>query len=116
MRTSKFTFWGQEIVVAVGKPNEEFKVANVKLAIPELNEGMVYELADEAGSGFRRFAIAFNDGDIANSTVAHEVWHLFWNVVDLVSPKGTPFTAEELSKEAYAYLFGELFREVDIRI
>ena len=116
MTTSKFTFWGQEIVLAVGKSAEEFKVANVKLTIPDLNEGIVYTLADESGSGFKRFVIVINEDHIAYSTVAHEVWHLFWNIVDLVSPKGAPFTAEELSKEAYAFLFGELYRNVYTRI
>ncbi len=115
MKVNKITFWGQEIVLAKGKPKEEFKVANVKLEIPELNDGIVYTLS-ELGTGFKRFAIAFRNDDIAESTIAHEVWHLFWNIVELVSHGDTTFTAEELSKESYAYLFGELFKEINIRV
>ena len=114
MKINKIAFWGQEIVLATGKPKEEFKVANVKLEIPELNDGIVYTLSG-LGTGFKRFAIAFKDEDIAESTVAHEVWHLFWNIVELVS-HDTTFTAEELSKESYAYLFGELFRAINSRV
>lgn len=77
MKTSRFTFWGQEIVLAVGKPKEEFKAANVMLSISELNEGVVYTLEDSSGTGFRRFAIAFNEErGLKGSTIAHEVWHL----------------------------------------
>ena len=116
MKTSRFTFWGQEIVLAVGKPKEEFKAANVMLSISELNEGVVYTLEDSSGTGFRRFAIAFNEErGLKGSTIAHEVWHLFMNILQLVSGD-TEFTAEELRKEAYAWMFGELFREINNRI
>lgn len=116
MKTSRFSFWGQEIVLAVGKANEEFKVANIRLAIPELNGGIVYILEESSGSGFRRFAIAFNeDRGIKGSTIAHEVWHLYMNILQLVSGD-TEYTAEELHKEAYAWMFGELFREINSRI
>lgn len=116
MKISEFTFWGQEIVLAVGKPNEWFKVADIRLEIPEMNEGIVYTLVEPSGSGFRRFAIAFNeDKGIKGSTIAHEVWHLYMNILQLVSGD-TEYTAEELRKEAYAWMFGELFREINNRI
>lgn len=112
MKQTKFTFWDQEILLVVGHSDEEFKVSNLKLEIKELNRGIVHELIH--ASGFRKYVVAFNaDHQISVDMIAHETWHLFFNLLDYVSDSNISYTAEELSKEAYTKLFTELFKLVN---
>ena len=115
MTISKVIFWKQEILVAVGHSSWKFQVDGVDemLLIPDMNEAIVYELKELTGTGFKKYVMAFNiDRDIKESTIAHEVWHLFMNILELVSGD-TSYTANELAKESYAFLFGELFELID---
>ena len=117
MRTGKIVFWEQEIDIAIGHSNEEFRVTGTPLVIPEMNDGIVYELRDLHGVGFRKYAVGFNiDSDIKGSTIAHEMWHLFTHILSYVSGEGESFAPEELNKEAYAYMFGKLFGLVNDKL
>lgn len=112
MKQTKFKFWDQEILLAVGHSNETLKVCNLKLNIAEVNRGIVHELIHE--SGFRKYVVTFNaDYQLSVDIIAHETWHLFFNLLDYVSDSNTNYTADELSKEAYTKLFTELFKLVN---
>lgn len=109
MKQTKFKFWHQEILLVVGHSNETFKVCNLKLTIQEINRGIVHELIHE--SGFRKYVVVFNaDHQLSVDMIAHETWHLFFDLLDYVSDNTTSYNADELSKEAYTILFTELFK------
>lgn len=112
MRSRRIVFWNQRIVLAVGKAGERVRLRDVEVEIPTICDAMVYTAGNEDGSKF--FAIVFRDDVPARgSVIAHEVWHLYFDVLSYVHGGDVRLWATELGKEAYAYQFGELFRLVN---
>lgn len=112
MKNRRIVFWNQSIVLAVGKAGEKVRLRNVEVEIPTICEAMVYTA--ENGDGIRVFAIVFRDDvPVRGSEIAHEVWHLYFDVLSYVHGGDVRLWTTELGKEAYAYPFGELFRLVN---
>ena len=106
-------FWGQDINVFITKTAEKFSVDNLEMTLPKENAGMVYTLQGADDESVKKFIIAFNQDMVKGSVIAHEVWHLFFAVLCYVSGGDVELWAKELSREIYAYQFGELFRMVN---
>lgn len=106
-------FWGQDIVLAILKPDERISVGGAVLSIPEKHEGIVYTLQGKSDESLQKFVIVFQAAEIKGSVIAHEVWHLFFDVLLYVSGGDVELWAKELGKEIYAYSFGELFRMIN---
>ena len=55
------------------------------------------------------YIIVFNsDYDITTEIILHEVYHLFFNVVNDIGINDT-FSAKELGKDLYCYMFVDMF-------
>lgn len=113
MRNRRIGFWNQSIVLAVGSAGEKVRLLrNVEVEIPTICDAMVY--TTENGEGIMGFAIVFRDDvPVRGSVIAHEVWHLYFDVLSYVHGGDVRLWTTELGKEAYAYQFGELFRLVN---
>lgn len=59
--------------------------------------------------GVLDYIIAFNsDYDITTEIILHEVYHLFFNVINDIGINDT-FSANELGKDLYCYMFVDMF-------
>ena len=55
------------------------------------------------------YIIVFNsDYDITTEIILHEVYHLFFHVINYIGINDT-FSAKELGKDLYCYMFVDMF-------